>query len=155
MPRHHRLLPAAAIATLALSLPAASQTAKKGPETLLYIDLATHDMPGMPNIGGLGKMAMGLFGGRAGLFFVLLENGLHARLVELQWLALVGLAQALDQSVELKAGHFVTQAFTQAGAKAVRQVVVGGGCFRVGPGQRRCQAQAENKITRHGQLLLR
>jgi hypothetical protein len=64
MPRHHRLLPAAAIATLALSLPAASQTAQKGPETLLYIDLATHDMPGMPNMGGLGKMARGLFGGR-------------------------------------------------------------------------------------------
>lgn len=66
MPRHPRLLPAAAVATLALALPAASQTAKKGPETLLYIDLATHDMPGMPSMGGLGKMAMGLFGGRGG-----------------------------------------------------------------------------------------
>jgi hypothetical protein len=66
MPRHPRLLPLAAAATLALSLPAASQTAKKGPETLLYIDLATHGMPGMPNMGGLGKMAMGMFGGRGG-----------------------------------------------------------------------------------------
>jgi hypothetical protein len=61
--RHrHRHLPAAALATLALALPAASQNVKKGPETLLYIDLATHDMPGMPSMGGLGKMAMGMFG---------------------------------------------------------------------------------------------
>lgn len=66
MSRRHRHLPAAAIATLALALPAASQTAKKGPETLLYIDLATHDMPGMPGMGGLGRMAMGMFGGRGG-----------------------------------------------------------------------------------------
>ena len=66
MSRRHRHLPAAALATLALALPAASQTAKQGPETLLYIDLATHDMPGMPSMGGLGKMAMGLFGGRGG-----------------------------------------------------------------------------------------
>ena len=41
MSRRHRYLPAAAVATLALALPAASQTAKKGPETLLYIDLAS------------------------------------------------------------------------------------------------------------------
>lgn len=66
MSRRHRYLPAAAVATLALALPAASQTAKKGPETLLYIDLATHDMPGMPSMGGLGRMAMGMFGGRGG-----------------------------------------------------------------------------------------
>lgn len=66
MSRRHRHLPAAAAAILALALPAASQTAKKGPETLLYIDLATHDMPGMPGMGGLGKMAMGMFGGRGG-----------------------------------------------------------------------------------------
>jgi hypothetical protein len=66
MPRHHRLPAAIAVATLALALPAASQTTKKGPETLLYIDLATHDMPGMPDMGGLGKMAMGMFGGRGG-----------------------------------------------------------------------------------------
>jgi len=58
-----RRLPAALLATLALSLPAASQTAKPGPETLLYIDLATHAMPGMPDMGGLGKLAMGMFGG--------------------------------------------------------------------------------------------
>lgn len=54
MTRLRPLLPAAAAATLALALPAASQTMKKGPETLLYIDLATHDMPGMPNMGGRG-----------------------------------------------------------------------------------------------------
>ncbi len=66
MSRRHRHLPAAAVATLALALPAASQTAKQGPETLLYIDLATHDMPGIPGMGGLGRMAMGMFGGRGG-----------------------------------------------------------------------------------------
>lgn len=64
--QRHRLLPVAVLAALALSLPAASQTAKKGPETLLYIDLATHDMPGMPSMGGLGRMAMGVLGGRGG-----------------------------------------------------------------------------------------
>jgi hypothetical protein len=66
MSHRHRLFPAAALATLALALPAASQNARKGPETLLYIDLATHDMPGMPAMGGLGRMAMGMFGGRGG-----------------------------------------------------------------------------------------
>jgi hypothetical protein len=66
MSHRDRLFPAAALATLALALPAASQNARKGPETLLYIDLATHDMPGMPAMGGLGRMAMGMFGGRGG-----------------------------------------------------------------------------------------
>ena len=62
-----RTLLSAAIATFALSLPASSQSATNGkPETELYIDVATHSMPGMPELGGLGRAAMGLFGGGGG-----------------------------------------------------------------------------------------
>jgi len=57
------VISAAIAATLALSLPAASRPSPNSPETLVYIDVATHDMPGMPELGGLGRMAMGMFGG--------------------------------------------------------------------------------------------
>jgi hypothetical protein len=63
MPHHTRLLAAAITTTLALALPASSAPGK-APPTQLYIDVATHDMPGMPGMGGLGRMAMGMFGGR-------------------------------------------------------------------------------------------
>ena len=62
MPR--RSLLSIAVATFALSLPASSQSATTGkPEAELYIDVATHSMPGMPELGGLGRAAMGMFGG--------------------------------------------------------------------------------------------
>ncbi|MCY1455729.1 hypothetical protein D9M71_728840 [compost metagenome] len=86
---------------------------------------------------------------------MLLENRLHACLVELQWLALIRLAQAFEQGVELQPGHLLAQAFTQAGTQAVGQVVIiGGGRSAVGMRERRQQVQAEDKITRHGQFLL-
>ena len=50
---------AAAIA--AIALPGASQSAGKDKVPQLYIDVATHDLAGMPG-GGLGRMAMGMFG---------------------------------------------------------------------------------------------
>ena len=62
---HRRTLLSVAIATFALSLPASSATTGK-PETELYLDVATHSMPGMPELGGLGRAAMGLFGGGGG-----------------------------------------------------------------------------------------
>ena len=59
-----RTLLSAAIAGCALALPASSQSATNGtPEAELYIDVATHSMPGMPQLGGLGRAAMGMFGG--------------------------------------------------------------------------------------------
>ena len=62
---HRRTLLSVAIATFALSLPASSATTGK-PEAELYLDVATHSMPGMPELGGLGRAAMGLFGGGGG-----------------------------------------------------------------------------------------
>lgn len=50
-----------ALAVAALAAPAASQSAN-GKLPQLYIDVATHDMAGMPGMGGLGRMAMGMFG---------------------------------------------------------------------------------------------
>lgn len=50
-----------ALAVAALAAPGASQSAGKDKVPHLYIDVATHDMAGMPG-GGLGRMAMGLFG---------------------------------------------------------------------------------------------
>ena len=56
-----------AAATFVLSIPAASRSATTGkPEAELYIDVATHAMAGMPEMGGLGRAAMGLFGGGGG-----------------------------------------------------------------------------------------
>jgi hypothetical protein len=52
-----------ALAVAALAIPAASRSAGNAiPQ--LYMDVATHDMAGMPAMGGLGRMAMGMFGGQ-------------------------------------------------------------------------------------------
>jgi hypothetical protein len=53
---------AAAIAASLLALPAASQQGK-APRTQVWIDVATHDMAGMPDMGGMGRFASGMFGG--------------------------------------------------------------------------------------------
>ncbi|UHQ20781.1 hypothetical protein LVB87_06470 [Lysobacter sp. KIS68-7] len=46
-----------------IGVPAASETAK-GPKTQLWLDVATHAMPGMPNMtSGMGGAAMRMFGG--------------------------------------------------------------------------------------------
>lgn len=58
-----RLLAAAVTTTLVLALPASSAPGK-APPTQLYVDVATHAMPGMPDMGGLGRFAMGALGGR-------------------------------------------------------------------------------------------
>jgi hypothetical protein len=36
----------------------------KAPKTQVWMDVATHDMVGMPEMGGFGRAAMGMFGGR-------------------------------------------------------------------------------------------
>ncbi len=54
-----------AIATAMSTLPAASQ-APKGPKTQVFIDVATHSMAGMPNLGGLGGFMMRRMGGDSG-----------------------------------------------------------------------------------------
>src|SRR5690606_8101892 len=60
-PRYAMTLPrlsCLALAVAALAIPAASRSATNAiPQ--LYIDVATHDMAGMPAMGGLGRMAMG------------------------------------------------------------------------------------------------
>ncbi|MGN6513646.1 MAG: hypothetical protein ACTHKZ_08775 [Lysobacteraceae bacterium] len=53
-----------ACAVALLGAPFAGQPASSAPPTQLYIDVATHAMPGMPDMGPLGRMAMGAFGGR-------------------------------------------------------------------------------------------
>lgn len=58
------------------------------------------------------------------LRFMLLEHRLHACLVELEGLPLIGLLQAFDQCIQLQARHLLTQPLTQAGAQAVGQVMV-------------------------------
>ncbi len=50
-----------ALALAALAAPGAGRSAGKDKLPQLYIDVATHDMAGMPG-GGLGRMAMGMFG---------------------------------------------------------------------------------------------
>jgi len=56
---------AVAIVGALLALPAASQQAK-GPKTQLWLDVATHSMPGMPDMSsGMGGAAMRMFGGEA------------------------------------------------------------------------------------------
>jgi hypothetical protein len=54
-----------AIAAALLALPVASQQAK-GPKTQLWLDVATHAMPGMPDMSsGLGGAAARMFGGES------------------------------------------------------------------------------------------
>lgn len=55
----------AAVSLAASSLPASS-TPPAGPKTQVWIDVATHDMAGMPDMGGLGRFAMGMMGGDKG-----------------------------------------------------------------------------------------
>lgn len=54
----------AMIAAIAV-MPAASQQSK-APKTQVWIDLATHGFAGMPDMGGMGGMAMNMFGGKKG-----------------------------------------------------------------------------------------
>src|SRR3546814_12144196 len=62
-----RTLLSIAAATFVVAIPASSQSATNGKaEAELYVDVATHSMPGMPAMGGLGRAAMGLFGGGGG-----------------------------------------------------------------------------------------
>ncbi len=63
MPSLRRTLPLAAAATLLVAIPAASQQ-NQTPETLVWIDVATHDMAGMPDLGPLGGLAGRMMGTR-------------------------------------------------------------------------------------------
>jgi hypothetical protein len=53
-----------------------------------------------------------------------------ARAIDTQWLAAIGLAQAVEQRLQLQIGYLVAQALAQSGAKAVSQVMLLGsvGC---------------------------
>ena len=51
-----------AMAVVIAAAPAASQQ-NKSPKTQVWIDLATHDFAGMPDMGGMGGLAMNMFGG--------------------------------------------------------------------------------------------
>ncbi len=59
-----RLIAAAVTAVLA-GTSASAEQASKPPKTQVWMDVATHSMSGMPEMGGMGKMAMGMFGGSA------------------------------------------------------------------------------------------
>jgi len=54
-----------AMAVVIAAAPAASQQ-NKSPKTQVWIDLATHDFAGMPDMGGMGGLAMNMFGGKKG-----------------------------------------------------------------------------------------
>jgi hypothetical protein len=58
-----RILPLAAAAALLVAIPAASQQTR-APETLVWIDVATHHMAGMPDLGPLAGMAARMGGPR-------------------------------------------------------------------------------------------
>lgn len=62
MPALRRSLPLAATATLLVAIPAASQQ-NQVPETQVWIDVATHHMAGMPDLGPLGGLAGRMMGG--------------------------------------------------------------------------------------------
>jgi hypothetical protein len=53
-----------ALAVALLGASSAGQSATSAPKTQLYIDVATHAMPGMPGMSGLGRFAMGALSGR-------------------------------------------------------------------------------------------
>ena len=63
MQRRHLLC--LALTSALVALPAASQQGK-GPKTQVYIDVATHSMVGMPDLGGLGRFMMKRMGGDQG-----------------------------------------------------------------------------------------
>jgi hypothetical protein len=52
-----------ALAVALLGASSASHSTTSAPKTQLTIDVATHSMPGVPGMGGLGRFAMGAFGG--------------------------------------------------------------------------------------------
>lgn len=52
---------AAIISGVLLAQSGTAQT--KAPKTQVWMDVATHDMAGMPDMGGMGRAAMGMFGG--------------------------------------------------------------------------------------------
>ena len=54
-----------AMVVVAVATPAASQQ-NKAPKTQVWIDLATHSFAGMPDMGPMGGLAMGMFGGKRG-----------------------------------------------------------------------------------------
>ena len=53
-----------ALAIALLGASSAGHSTASAPKTNLYIDVATHAMPGMPGMGALGRFAMGAMGGR-------------------------------------------------------------------------------------------
>jgi len=59
-----RALLATALVAALIALPVASQQAK-APKTHLWMDVATHTMAGMPDMGGMGRVAARMFGGEA------------------------------------------------------------------------------------------
>jgi len=66
MSRLRPSLVTSAIAVVLVAMPATAQQASKPPKTNVWMDVATHSMAGMPEMGGMGKMAMGMFGGGSG-----------------------------------------------------------------------------------------
>ena len=55
-------LAAAVVATLLVAAPV--HAAPPGPKTQVWIDVATHEMAGMPDLGGLGRFASAMSGGK-------------------------------------------------------------------------------------------
>lgn len=62
------VLAAAVTATVCLAASAlpASSAPPADPKTQVWIDIATHDIAGMPDMGGMGRFAMGMMGGDKG-----------------------------------------------------------------------------------------
>lgn len=54
-----------ALAVALVVASSAGHSTASAPKTQLYIDVATHAMPGMPGMGALGRFAMGAMGGRS------------------------------------------------------------------------------------------
>jgi hypothetical protein len=55
--------------------------------------------------------------------FVLVEDLFDLLVFQRQWLALIGLLQAVDERLKLKIGNLLAQAFTEARTQAVSEVV--------------------------------
>jgi len=63
--KHFKPIYLTALAAAIAVMPAASQQ-NKAPKTQVWIDLATHSFAGMPDMGGMGGLAMNMFGGKRG-----------------------------------------------------------------------------------------
>ena len=61
------------------------------------------------------------------LRFVLREDLFDARVIQRQWLALVGLLESVEQGLYLQVGDFLAQPFAKACAQAIGKVVRGYG----------------------------